>query len=105
VLPNRIRLRPRHHRRKGSSVGLLDRLQAPEVLQQAACSRLADAWHFAQFGGPVAHLAAFAVESYSEAVSFVAHHLNDVQNRRTPVEHDGFMFLSENVDNLFPFGN
>ena len=81
MFPNRIGLRPRNHRRKGSSVGLFHRLQAPEMLQQAACSGFADAWHFSEFGRPVAHLAAFAMKRYREAMSFVAHHLDDVQNR------------------------
>ena len=82
MFQNRLGLSASDYGGQSRRFGLLDRLHASEMLQQPArCSR-AHAGDFQQFGRTVAHLAAFAMESYGEAVSFVANELNEMQYRR-----------------------
>src|ERR1700679_2520037 len=73
------------------------------MFEQAAGSRFADSGNFAQFGGAVAELTALAMESYSEAMRFVANLLHQMQHGRMMIKHDGIIFLSVDVDDLFSF--
>src|SRR5882757_5536232 len=98
-------LHSRHYRRQRCHVRLLHRLQASEMFEQSTGRRLAYTRNFAQFSGPVADLAALAVESHGEAMGLVADHLHQVENWRMVVEHDWIVFLSENVDDLFALGD
>ena len=74
-------------RRRG--VGLLDGLQASEVLQQTARCIGSYARDIEQFGGAVTHLPAFTVERYGESMSLVANHLDQVEHRIVVVETTG----------------
>src|SRR5882762_2016409 len=105
VAQNRVRLGVCHDCRQRRRICLLDGLDAPKMLQQAAGGAGADARDLEQFAGAVAHLAALAVESHGEAVSFVADQLHQVQDRRVVVERDGFVFLSVHVDEFLALGN
>ena len=90
---------------EGGGVSLLDGADAAEMLEQTLAGAFADAGDFQQFGFAVAHLAALAMESDGEAVGFVADHLHQVQHGRVAVEHDGIVFLAEDVDDLFFLGD
>ena len=105
MLQDRFGLRLRHHRRERRDIRLLHRLQAAEMFQQSARGAFADAGDFAQFSGAVADLAALAMESYGEAVGFVADELDQMQDRRVMVEDDRFAFLSVDVDDFFALGD
>ncbi len=78
-------------------------LQAAEVFEQTARGGFADAGDFAQLGGAVANLAALAMEGHGEAMGFVADLLHQMQDGRMMVEHDGIVFLSVDVNDLFSF--
>src|SRR3954452_6616158 len=91
--------------REGSDVGVLDGLQAAEMLEQATGGALADAGNFAEFGGTVANLAALAMEGDGEAMGFVADELHEVQNGIVMIEDDGIIFLSADVNDFFALGD
>ena len=55
-----------YHCGERCGIGVFDGLQASEVFEQAARCVRADAGDIEQFGGAVAHLAAFAMESDGE---------------------------------------
>ena len=76
MFEDRLGLRLSYDCRQRGPVRLLYGLQAAEMFQQAAGGGFADAGNFSQLGGAVADLAALAMESYGEAVRFVADHLH-----------------------------
>ena len=45
------------------------------------------------------------MKGHGEAVSFVAHYLNQMQHRRKLVEHDRLVFLPVDVDPFFALGD
>src|SRR5690349_7262346 len=102
---DRFRLRAGHDGRESSRIGLLNRLYAAEVFEQTPGRARSYSRNFQQFGGAVAHLAAFAVEGDGEAVGFVADLLHKVQDGRVVVERDRFIFLSVDVDDLLALGD
>ena len=105
MIEDSLRLRLSDDRGERGDIGLLDGLQAAEMFEQSSCCRFADAGNLAQFGGAVADLPTLAVESHCKAVGFVADLLHQMQHGRMMVEHDGIIFLSIDVDDLFSFGD
>ena len=75
------------------------------MLHQPLRRTRTDAGDVHQIAGAVAHLAALAVKGHRETMGFVAHDLHQMQHRRMMVEHDRIIFLSENVDDFFAFGD
>ena len=65
----------------------------------------ADAGDFGECGFGLALAAALAVESDGEAVGFVADLLDEMQDRRMMVEDNRFIFLAEDIEDLFFFGD
>ena len=45
------------------------------------------------------------MESYGEAVGFVANELDQVQHRRVMIERDRIFLLPVDVENFFAFGD
>ena len=80
-------------------------LHAAEVFEQAAGRVLAYSGDFAELGGAVAHLAAFAVESHGEAVGFIADELYQVQNGLMVIKGDRVVFLPADINYVFPLGD
>src|SRR5580704_1408400 len=71
------------------------------MFQQSPRRAGAHAWDFQQFRGTVAHLPAFAMKGYSEAMGFIANELNQVQYGRVMIERDRIFLLSIDVENFF----
>jgi hypothetical protein len=84
---------------------LFEGADAAEVLEEALAGDGAYAGDGVEFAGAVAHLAAFAVVGYGEAVGFVADLLDDVEDGAAAVEDDGVVLLAVDVDDLFALGD
>ena len=97
MIPDGLCLDAGYNRRERRCVGLFDGLQAAEVFEEAASGALAHAGNLQEFRGAVTHLAALAVESHGEAVSFVADELDQVQHRRVMIERDRILLLPVDV--------
>src|ERR1051326_4332711 len=102
---NGFSLRSTDNRRERGGVRMLHRGKRAKVFEQAPARLLTDARNIQQLRVAIAHLAALTVEGDGETVGFVADALDDVQDRRMALQHHRFIFLSEDVDNLFPFRN
>src|SRR5580658_3983716 len=105
VVADGFRLHSGHNRRQCGRVCLLHCLHAAEVFEKPPGRAFSYTGDFQQFGRTIAHLAAFAMESQGETVSFVADELDQVQHRRMVVERDRIFFLSIDVENLFALGD
>src|SRR5271168_100869 len=75
------------------------------MLQQTPSCTLAYAGDLKKFGRAVAHLAAFAMEGYGEAMGLVPNQLNQVQHGRVMIERDRIFLLSVNIENLLSLGD
>ncbi len=90
---------------EGVGGGLLDAADGAEVLEEALAGAGADAGDGVELGVAVADLAAFAVVGDGEAVALVADLLDEMEDGGAAVEDDGVVFLAEDVDDLFAFGD
>src|ERR1039457_5577113 len=105
VVADRLRLRSGHDRRQRRRVGLLHRLHAANMFQQSPCCARANAGHFQQFGGPIPHLPALAVEGQGKTVGLIANELNQVKHRRVMVQRNRVFLLAVDVQDLLAFGD
>ncbi len=78
---------------------------APEFAQEFLGGTRTDAGNFAQGRLGLALAATEPVEGNGEAVGLVANLLDEVEDWGVAVEYAGFVFLAENIENFFFFGD
>lgn len=85
--------------------GAADIGNAAEFVQEFLRGARADAGDAVESGFGLARGTALAVEGYGEAMRFVADLLDEMKDRRMMFENEGLIFLSEDVQNFFFFGD
>lgn len=100
---NSLRVFSRNHATQFFQTGPLYVRNAAKFLQQFLRCPWAHAGDFAQCGLRLPFSAPLPVKRNCKSVGLIANLLNEVKDRRVPLQNDRLIFLSEDIKNLFFF--
>src|ERR1700761_8215480 len=105
VSVNRSGQMSRNHRSEGLEAGILHRAQATEVGDKPVAGLWTNTGNSQQIRFAVAYLTPLAMVGDGEAVGLIPNLLHQVQDGRTPVQHDGLVLLPIEINDLLPLGD